>query len=101
MHIQKANRQPRRFGRRQAGQGMTEYIIIVALIAIAAITVVSFFGSTVRNQVSGMASELSGTKATESIKGAQDAAKAARTDASDKEKINMGEYDNTVSGGGN
>ncbi len=98
MNIQKSNRQPRRIGRRQAGQGMTEYIIIVALIAIAAITVVSFFGSTVRNQVSGMANELSGKSASESIKGAQDAAKAASDDAEAKEKINMGEYDNTVSG---
>ncbi len=98
MTIQHANRQPRRFGRRQAGQGMTEYIIIVALIAIAAITVVSFFGSTVRNQVSGMASELSGKSATQSIKGAQDAAKSATEDAELKEKINMGEYNNTVSG---
>ena len=32
-------------GRRlQRGQGMTEYIIIVALVAIAAIAVYSFFG---------------------------------------------------------
>ena len=31
----------------QAGQGMTEYIIIIALIAIAAIGVYSFFGQTV------------------------------------------------------
>ncbi len=45
---------------RQIGQGMTEYIIIVALIAIAAIAVYQLFGQTVRGQVSGMAGELSG-----------------------------------------
>ena len=49
-------RNSRRF--RQAGQGMTEYIIIVALIAVAAIGVYSFFGSTIRNQTAGMAAEM-------------------------------------------
>jgi uncharacterized protein YjbJ (UPF0337 family) len=45
---------------RQLGQGMTEYIIIVALIAISAIVVYNLFGSTVRQQVGGMAAELGG-----------------------------------------
>jgi len=44
----------------QLGQGMTEYIIIVALIAIAAIAAYGFFGDTLRSQVGGLASELSG-----------------------------------------
>ena len=34
--------------RNRRGQGMTEYIIIVALIAIAAITVISLFGDNIR-----------------------------------------------------
>lgn len=46
--------------RRQRGQGMTEYIIIVALIAIAAIAVYGFFGDVIRGQVGGMAEELAG-----------------------------------------
>ncbi|MDX1518677.1 MAG: pilus assembly protein [Gammaproteobacteria bacterium] len=46
---------------KQLGQGMTEYIIIVALIAIAAIGVYTIFGDVVRNQVGGMAQELAGT----------------------------------------
>lgn len=50
----------RKFGKRQTGQGMTEYIIIVALIAIAAITAVTFFGGTIRAQMGGMAQELAG-----------------------------------------
>lgn len=45
---------------KQFGQGMTEYIIIVALIAIAAIAVYSIFGDVVRSQVGGMAQELAG-----------------------------------------
>ena len=45
---------------KQIGQGMTEYIIIVALIAIAAIAAYSFFGDTVRQQVGNMAAGLGG-----------------------------------------
>ena len=47
--------------RRQRGQGMTEYIIIVALVAIAAIAVYSFFGKTVRGQMDNITSQLSGS----------------------------------------
>ena len=45
---------------KQLGQGMTEYIIIVALVAVAAITVYNIFGDTVRSQVGNMAAELGG-----------------------------------------
>lgn len=81
----------RKLGSRKAlGQGMTEYIIIVALIAIAAIGVYSFFGQTVRQQTAGMAKELSGQSASDQIKGAQTAATGAATDASQKK--GMGDY---------
>jgi len=46
---------------RQLGQGMTEYIIIVALIAIAAIAAYGFFGDTLRGQVGAMSQELAGS----------------------------------------
>ncbi|MES2320142.1 MAG: hypothetical protein V4631_21910 [Pseudomonadota bacterium] len=49
---------------RQLGQGMTEYIIIVALIAIAAIGVYKAFGGVVRGQTSAAASALGGNAAT-------------------------------------
>ncbi|MGO1540728.1 MAG: pilus assembly protein [Luteimonas sp.] len=74
---------------------MTEYIIIVALIAIASITVVSMFGGTVRNQIGGMAQELSGQSATESIQAAQADADLAKGDA--QVDRNLGSYDNEVS----
>ncbi|MDP2368228.1 Flp family type IVb pilin [Rhodoferax sp.] len=47
----------------QRGQGMMEYIIIVAMIAVAAIGTYSLFGKTIRNQTAGMADELAGKKA--------------------------------------
>ena len=56
---------------RQLGQGMTEYIIIVALIAIAAIGVYSFFGQTTRQQT---AQELPGKAPAKEIAGAQTSA---------------------------
>lgn len=49
----------------QRGQGMTEYIIIVALIAIAAIGVYKAFGNIVRSQTSVAASSLAGQASTQ------------------------------------
>lgn len=66
------------------GQGMTEYIIIVALIAVAAIAVYQFFGQTIRSQMSAIANEVGG----KSGKSAMDAAgtAAAKTDNEQKAK---------------
>ncbi|CAG4967418.1 pilus assembly protein [Novilysobacter luteus] len=77
---------------RQRGQGMTEYIIITALIAIAAIAAITAFGGTVRSGVAGMAKELSGESATQSINRAQNTASDAQTEA-DKTK-GMDAYNN-------
>ena len=43
-----------------SGQGMVEYIIIVALIALAAIGAFSFFGKAVRSQTAQMANQVAG-----------------------------------------
>jgi len=49
----------------QRGQGMTEYIIIVALIAIAAIGVVTIFGDNIRDLFAASTNALAGeTKVT-------------------------------------
>ena len=56
--------QQRQSGRRQFGQGMTEYIIIVALVAIAAIAVYSAFGGAVRGQMASITSQLGGESGT-------------------------------------
>ena len=45
------------------GQTMVEYIIIVALIAIALVGIFSFFGKTVHTKVKGAAEELTNEKA--------------------------------------
>ncbi len=70
-----------RLALRQRGQGMTEYIIIVALIAVAAIGVYALFGKTIRNQVAGLAGEVAGTGSSTSITAAGDAAGTAAKSA--------------------
>ena len=47
-------------GVKKKGQGMTEYIIIVALIAVAAITVVTAFGNQIRELFFTSGKKLSG-----------------------------------------
>lgn len=67
MNAKHQNKRVTSYRIRQRGQGMTEYIIITALIAIAAIAAVTYFGGTARAQIGGMARELSGQSATQDI----------------------------------
>ena len=46
---------------KRSGQGLTEYIIIVALVAIAAIGVVNIFGNQLRHQFSAIIASMSGS----------------------------------------
>ena len=64
--------------RNQSGQGMTEYIIIVAVVALAGIAAFSYFGKTLR----GSAADMSQTLAGGTVAGkAETAATAADTEA--------------------
>ena len=74
--------QSRMFRNKFSGQGMTEYIIIVALIAVAAIAVYQLFGKTVRSQTAGIAQEVAGQDGSTAIAEAGKAASAASTAAS-------------------
>ncbi len=62
---------------RQRGQGMTEYIIIVALIAVAAIGVYQLFGQAVRSQTAAIVNEVGGVDGAASIAEAKAAGTAA------------------------
>jgi Flp pilus assembly pilin Flp len=46
---------------KRRGQGLTEYIIIVALVAIAAIGIVNIFGNQLRHQLSTIVAAMSGS----------------------------------------
>lgn len=79
--------------RESKGQGMVEYIIIVALIAISAIGVFSLFGKGIRGQMGEMTAELSGQNQNNTT------AKNAATDARDlaKKKNDLGNYGESAS----
>lgn len=70
--------------RRQRGQGMTEYIIVVALVAIAAIAVYQLFGQVIRSQTAAMAKELAGEDGSEQSRAAQAAAESAAAQTASK-----------------
>lgn len=65
------------FKKRQLGQGMTEYIVVVALVAVAAIAVYQYFGQVVRSQTPAMARELAGEDGGAQNRAAQQAAQKA------------------------
>ena len=65
----------------EQGQGMTEYIIVVALIAIAAIGVYTAFGKTVRGQMAVTAQALAGNAADEARSESNDGGEDATTQA--------------------
>lgn len=54
----------RKFAPRRRGQGMTEYIIIVALVAVALITIVSLFGNKIKFLFTGSVKSLDEGKVT-------------------------------------
>lgn len=80
--------------RHQLGQGMTEYIIIVAMIAVAAIATYQYFGQTVRNQTAAIAQEIAGQNGNDSKVAAQTAGTAVKGKAAEKETLNS--YTNNV-----
>ena len=69
---------------KQLGQGMTEYIIIVALVAIAAIGAYTFFGDAVKQTLGVVAEELTGKDSS--------AVKADASDSRVADTLDMGDF---------
>lgn len=78
--------------RRIKGQGMTEYVIIVALIAIASIVAVSFFGSSVKASFLALGSDLTGGAKVDKVATTQASFSKAETTA--KEITTLTSYNN-------
>ena len=76
----------RKMMKNQKGQGMTEYIIIVALIAIAAIGVVTLFGDNIRRMFGASVDALAGTA------DASTGAKKAATSSTHRNVVNFAGY---------
>src|SRR5204863_6053714 len=79
----------RKLLRSQDGQGLSEYLIIVALVAVAAIGVVTVFGRDIRELFSGTTDSLAGNQANNTARKA--------TVKSSKSLKNFGKY-NAASG---
>lgn len=67
--------------RRVRGQGMSEYLVIVGMIAVAGIVVSGLFGETLRGSFSTLATNLAGTDSTASVAVMDTANTAAATNA--------------------
>ncbi|HLV49075.1 MAG TPA: pilus assembly protein [Aliidiomarina sp.] len=80
--------------KKQQGQGMTEYIVILALVVVSAIGVYSLLGKTVRNQVAGVAKEIAGQSAEQELNEAKNAAQNASTKA--KKDYGLNNYDDST-----
>ncbi len=74
--------------RRKRGQGMTEYIIVIAIVAIGAILIIGVFGKQIKNTFGRIAAALSGT--------AQGAASPVTTDAANQNTL--GNFDSGADG---
>lgn len=87
---------------RQLGQGMSEYIIITALVAVAGIGLFAAFGDTLQNQMAGMSQEMAGRSANTDIQNANTTANTARTRAAQADSLsNYNQQTNAGAGGGN
>jgi hypothetical protein len=73
--------------RRQFGQGMTEYLVVVALVAVAAIGVYTLLGQTLRSQTAGLALEVAGQDAGAAIGEARTSASSAQTTANTRKGL--------------
>ncbi len=78
--------------RRIRGQGMTEYVIIVALIAIASIVAVSFFGSSVKASFLALGSDLIGGEVIDKV--ATTEASFSKAEAAAQEITTLKSYNN-------
>jgi Tfp pilus assembly protein FimT len=79
--------------RKQRGQGMTEYIIVVALVAIAAIGVYTAFGKTLRGQMAVTAQALAGNSASDARSEANDGGEEATSQA--QRGVQLDNFDQT------
>ncbi len=59
-----------RLNKKQSGQGMTEYILIVALIAVAVIAAVRIFGTSVSTGFNSAAAQVTGNTSGSTAAGA-------------------------------
>lgn len=77
----------RRLRARQFGQGMSEYIIITALVAVAGIGLFAAFGDVLQNQMAGLSREMAGQSGNTDVTAAQGSATTARNRAAGAQNL--------------
>jgi Flp pilus assembly pilin Flp len=80
--------------RRKAGQGMTEYIIILAIIAIGAILIIGLFGKQIKATFGKSTSAMSGNQADVDAINSDDVTKGKMDDA--MKQNDMGTFDDKI-----
>ena len=76
------------------GQRMTEYIIVVAVVAVAAIGIYSLLGQTILNQTAGIAQEIAGNDGGAAVAAASSSANSARSQANVRKGLSNYNEDN-------
>lgn len=69
----------------QCGQGLTEYAVILCLVAVASIAAMALFGGAVKAKIAGLTGAVAGRSAAE-IDKTNDTGKSIAKDAADKAK---------------
>lgn len=87
MSLIQVSRARRNLHSKQIGQGMSEYIIITALVAVAGIGLFAAFGDVLQNQMAGMSREMAGQAGTTDVTAAQTSATAARNRAAGAQNL--------------
>lgn len=85
-------------GHYQRGQGMSEYIIITALVAVAGIGLFAAFGDTLQSQMASMSMEMSGQSGSTDIQAAQTSAGTAQSRAAQADSLSN--YNQQTNAGG-
>jgi len=84
---------------RQLGQGMSEYIIITALVAVAGIGLFAAFGDVLQNQMAAMSREMAGQSGSQDIPNAQSSATTAQNRARQADSLATYNQQTNASGG--
>lgn len=93
-----SHRRQRPARERQRGQGMSEYIIITALVAVAGIGLFAAFGDTLQSQMASMSMEMSGQSGSTDIQAAQASAGTAQSRAAQADSL--ANYNQQTNAGG-
>lgn len=84
-HSSRSTRSRTRLGGREAGQGLTEYAVLVSLVAVACIAAMAFFGGALQGRISSFVAAIAG-ESTATIEEGNKRAQSASKKLSERSK---------------